>query len=393
MMNRTLLVINALLLIGTSLVAQQPQTGAVTGILRSTTGEPAPGVRVAATALPDPATGTGEGTLVSQTQTDRTGRYRLDNILPGRYYIQAGLVDFPTYYPGVAATAGAKSLLIGAGAVLESIDFTLSRAPGVRVSGRVPLSAGRISLTSMSGGAGGFRATTSQVRADGTFEFLRVPPGNYTISALPNNGLLPNLPVVVSDKDIDVGLPPGPGVKVSGVVGLGSQSPRPAGQKVVLTGASAWAQIEAAIDAGGKFEIATVPPGSYTVRTLPGNSAPSATVVVGDREVAGVRVPAYAELIGHVGFQDGRKLPAFSTALTIEAKPPQGISLATLVRADGTFRFPLAEGEYRISFGKLPTGLSVKSITYGAVDLLIEPLKLDGEFAVREFRITLETKP
>jgi hypothetical protein len=392
MMNRTLLMISALVLIGTPGVAQQSQTGAVTGILRSTTGEPAPGVRVAATAIPDPATGTGAGVLVSQSQTDSSGRYRLDNILPGRYYIQAGLVDFPTYYPGVAATAGAKSLLIGAGAVLDSIDFTLTRAPGVRVSGRVPLSAGRASLISMSGGSGGFRVTTAQVRPDGAFEFLKVPPGNYTISAVPNNGL-PNLSVVVSDKDIDVGLPPGPGVKVSGVVGLGSRSPRPAGQKVVLTGASAWAQIEAVIDVGGKFEIATVPPGSYTVRTLPGNSVPLATVVVGDREVAGVRVPAYAELTGQVGFQDGRKLPAFSTALTIEAKPPQGISLATLVRADGTFRFPLAEGEYRISFGKLPAGLSVKSITYGVVDLLTEPLKLDGEFDLREFRITLDAKP
>ena len=389
-MNRSLLVISAVVLIAAPVSAQQ--TGVVTGVLRSTTGEPAANVRVAATALPDPATGVGEGALVSLTQTDSTGRYRLDNILPGRYYIQAGLVDFPTYYPGVTATAGAKSLLIGAGAAIEGIDFTLSRATGVRVSGRVPLSAGRPSLVGMSGGSGAFRTNTAQIKPDGTFEFLKVPPGNYSITAVPANGL-PNLQIVVNDKDIDVGLPSGPGVRVSGMVGLGSRSARPPGQKVVLTGTSAWAQVEAVVDATGKFEIASIPAGTYTVRTLPGNLASLATVVTGDREVAGILVPAYAELTGQVVFQDGRKMPAFSPALTIEARTARGLSLATLIRADGAFRFPLVEGEYRISFGKLPSGMSVASISYGSLDLLKEPLKLDGEFDLREFRVMLEMKP
>lgn len=86
-------------------------------------------------------------------------------------------------------------------------------------------------------------------------------------------------------------------------------------------------------------------------------------------------------------------MPSASTAMTVEARPLKGISIAALIRADGAFRFPLTEGEYRISFGKLPSGIVVKSISYGAIDLLAEPLKLTGELDLREFRITLEAKP
>src|SRR5262245_54736890 len=87
------------------LLAQIPlapsQTGTATGVIRSTSGALASGVRVAAQALTDSTAGIGEGALVSLTQTDSQGRYKLEGIPPGRYYIQAGLVDFPTYFPGV----------------------------------------------------------------------------------------------------------------------------------------------------------------------------------------------------------------------------------------------------------------------------------------------------
>jgi hypothetical protein len=228
-----------------------------------------------------------------------------------------------------------------------------------------------------------------QVQADGTFEFLRVPPGNYTLTANPAN-ILPNLPIVVADKDIDVGVPPGAGVKVNGIVGLGEKSPRPANQKVVLTGSSAWSQLETAVSNDGKFELARVPPGIYTLRTVPGSLSAQGTLVVADRDMTGVLIPAVLELTGIVVLQDGQQLPMLSPALMIQAVPAKGTTLATAIRADGGFRFPLIEGEYRISFGKLPEGISVKSIAYGSIDLLSTPLKLDGSEAVREIRVTME---
>ena len=376
-------------LLFTQIPLPQSQTGTATGLVLTTTGVPAAGVRIAAQALTDSTAGIGEGALVSLTQTDSSGRYRLENIPPGRYYIQAGLVDFPTYYPGVTTTTGATTVQITAGSALERIDFTLARATGVRVIGRVPLGNVRPVLVRLVGGSVGIQANTSQIKPDGTFEFLRVPPGNYSLVATPNNGL-PNLPLVVSDKDIDVGMPTGPGVKVSGIVGLGPRSPRVANQKVVLTGSSAWAQLETAMDADGKFELASVPPGSYSLRTLPGAAVSQTTVVVADREVSGIVVPGFVELLGVVVLQDGQKFPALSPALMIQAKSAKGASLATAIRSDGGIRFPITEGEYRISLGKLPAGMSVKSIAYGATDLLTMPLKLDGSEAPGEIRVTME---
>src|SRR5688572_29224366 len=47
-------------------------------------------------------------TFVSFAQTDEAGGYRLNGIPPGRYYIEAGLLDLPTYYPGAAELIDAK---------------------------------------------------------------------------------------------------------------------------------------------------------------------------------------------------------------------------------------------------------------------------------------------
>ena len=186
-------------------------------------------------------------------------------------------------------------------------------------------------------------------------------------------------------------MPAGPGVKVSGVVGLGPRSPRPANQKVVLTGSSAWAQLESAIAADGTFEIPSVPAGNYGLRTLPGSAAAQATVVVADRDVTGIVVPAYIEVAGVVLLQDGQPVPKFSPALMIQATLVNGTTFATAIRADGKFRFPLVEGEYRITFGKLPTGMTAKSIAYGSTDLLNTPLKLDGAETLRELRVTIDS--
>src|SRR5688572_18211601 len=379
-------------IISVLLAAQIPlpasQTGTATGTVRAISGAPAAGVRVAALAL-TATTGLAEGALVSLAQTDSEGRYRLEGIPPGRYYIQAGLVDFPTYYPGVSNTAGARSIQITAGSLVESLDFTLAVSSGVRVSGRFPLNVARPIQLRLAGGSRGFQGNTAQIKPDGTFEFVRVPPGNYTLSALPNSGL-PNLTIAVSDKDVEVGLPSGPGVKVTGVVGLGLRSMRPAGQRVVFSGSSGWAQVDAAVASDGKFELPSIPAGTYTFRTVPGSQTPHTTVVVADREISGVIVPAFVELTGIVALQDGQKLPTLSPALMIRAVRDKGATLATAIRPDGGFRFPLIEGDHQISLGNLPPGLSVKSITYGATDLLNAPLKLDGITELVPIHVTIE---
>jgi hypothetical protein len=96
--------------------------GVVAGTLRQPDGRPAAGVRVAAMA----ADGTDAGnasTLVVLTQTDAAGHYRLEDIPPGRYYIVAGRVNTPTFYPGAQNVGSGKVITVTAGATSDGIDF------------------------------------------------------------------------------------------------------------------------------------------------------------------------------------------------------------------------------------------------------------------------------
>jgi len=371
---------------------QANSKGAATGLIRTREGNPASGVRVAAFVVPDPKEPAGGGALVSLTETDSAGHYRLENIPPGNYFIQAGLIDFPTFYPGVAAMTGATNIWITPGALVSGLDFALTRPPGIRITGRIPLtSAGTAVTVRMTGGSAALQPNIAQVRPDGSFEFLRVAPGNYTLIVNPAT-VAPNLPIVVNDTDIDLGLPTGPGVKVSGVVGTGPNSPHAAGQKVILGGSSAWSQLAAGTDAAGRFEFPKVPAGSYAVTTIPGPGTPLTTLVVADRDVTGLTLPATVELSGHVALSDGSILPLLSPALMISVRRSNGTTLSTAIRSEGAFRLPLPEGVYRVEFDNLPAGLMLKSLTYGSSDLTNSPLKLDGASPIVDIRVMLERR-
>jgi hypothetical protein len=381
------------------LVTQAPESklradnGTASGQVQNLNGTPASGVRVAALVIPDPGQTANGGALASLAETDSTGHYRLENIPPGNYFIQAGLIDFPSYYPGVLTTTGATAVRITSGAAVTGLDFDLKRPPGVRISGHVPLGSNgtRATMLRLTGAGGSFQPATAQPNADGSFEFLRVPPGNYTLMVSPAT-VAPNLPLLVTDKDIDLGLPSGPGVKVSGTVGLGPQSPHSTNQKAVLLGASAWAQLQTGIDAVGKFEFASVPAGNYSVTTIPGPTEPLATLIVGSRDIAGLTLPAYLEVSGHVILADGSPFPALSPALMIGIKRANGTTLSTAVRPEGSFRLPLAEGEYRLVFDNLPSGFTVQSMIYGSHDLAKESLKFDGTTPLADIQVTLQMK-
>jgi len=65
------------------------------------------GVRVSAMAVPDASVPPGGTTLVSIGTTDNQERFRIENVIPGRYDITAGFVELSSYYPGVSAVSGA----------------------------------------------------------------------------------------------------------------------------------------------------------------------------------------------------------------------------------------------------------------------------------------------
>src|SRR5215470_4043618 len=103
------------LVLTTPVTLLQSENGVVTGRLLSADGAGLAGVRVAA--VPAPEAGRGEATefLTAISQTDASGAYRLENLSPGRYYIRAGLVDSPTYYPGTMILSEARIMIVARG--------------------------------------------------------------------------------------------------------------------------------------------------------------------------------------------------------------------------------------------------------------------------------------
>src|SRR5262245_46802017 len=76
--------------------------GVVTGQIQPMTGASANGVRVfVMTTSNSAAPDAGFSAFDSITETDSSGKFRLERVPPGRYIVGAGLVDSPTYYPGV----------------------------------------------------------------------------------------------------------------------------------------------------------------------------------------------------------------------------------------------------------------------------------------------------
>jgi hypothetical protein len=191
------------------------QSGSVSGEIRSMDGSPAAGIRVAALEVPSANT-TKEPVLARIVQTDNTGHYQLENVPPGRYYVTAGLVDSPTYYPGVSSIKEAQIVELGAGVVVVNLDFTLARSVGSRVSGRVTglaqdtLADLRVVLMLANPPNGSLKIVDSVIKADGSFEFKAVSNGRYALrvvrSRTANTIDVPYAPVVstfdVSDKDV-----------------------------------------------------------------------------------------------------------------------------------------------------------------------------------------------
>ena len=104
--------------------------GAVAGMLRLHDGVPASGVRVAVMAPPTAARGEpqGAGTLVIQGQSDDSGKYRLEGVPPGRYYVVVGRLDAPAFYPGVREFAKARVINVGPRTTVGDIDFEVDSA-------------------------------------------------------------------------------------------------------------------------------------------------------------------------------------------------------------------------------------------------------------------------
>jgi hypothetical protein len=188
------------------------QTGVLAGQLNTPEGRPAAGIRVAAMAAPEPNAPptAATSTLVSIGQTDASGRYRLEGIPAGRYYIVAGQVGFPTYYPGVVGLAEATPIAVSAtaGPGNQALNFALSLANqdgAIEVtvtSAGVPLRGAQLTLRgpNAAGAAAALPPMTGAVTDDnGNAAFRNLSPGQYSVSTQLDGylGVLPSGLIIV----------------------------------------------------------------------------------------------------------------------------------------------------------------------------------------------------
>jgi hypothetical protein len=125
-------------------------------------------------------------------RTDDRGQFRLFYVTPGRYVLEAASDDArvaPVYYPGVTDVTRALPLTVARKQEVAGLNIQFRRAYGARVFGFALNAAGdalRGTLMLQARRRSGevslpVRRVTAN--ADGTFEFLNVPPGEYALTA------------------------------------------------------------------------------------------------------------------------------------------------------------------------------------------------------------------
>ncbi|MEO6223290.1 MAG: carboxypeptidase-like regulatory domain-containing protein [Vicinamibacterales bacterium] len=144
-------------------------------------------------ALAPEGVGGGRGALVASPGIDVDGRHRLvitNYATPPPPASEQARAYPPVFYPASSHPSGAQALPIGYGDVRTGIDIQIAPVPAVRVSGRIDGAAGAtpdllLRLLPAGSESLGFGAevATTQLEKDGTFTFLNVPAGDYSLLA------------------------------------------------------------------------------------------------------------------------------------------------------------------------------------------------------------------
>jgi hypothetical protein len=165
---------------GLPLAAQQP--GTISGVLRNADGRPVVGARVSALAKPESPVEAGDlADLSSITQTDEQGRYKLENVPPGEYYIIAGRVDLPTYFPGTPQMSAGAIVKVAPAASIAGIDFAMSDS-SIRTAAtdNFQVALGRRSVPIRVVAENGGKVPVNSETGPVTLEFERAADGDVT---------------------------------------------------------------------------------------------------------------------------------------------------------------------------------------------------------------------
>ena len=183
----------------------------IVGRVLDESGEPLADVRVLAMTRPPKVQGAPAAQLLRQggagVQTNDLGEFRLFNLPPGEYFIQAlphlddrqaagaGRTLLPTFYPDATSRDGAASIVLASGQTSDPIDIRMAGAPAFGVSGVVvdvegkPVANAMVKLLSDEPDATSaaiMMAPWKQGRTDqsGRFTITNVTRGSYKLLAI-----------------------------------------------------------------------------------------------------------------------------------------------------------------------------------------------------------------
>lgn len=364
--------------------------GAVTGVVRGANGMPAAGVRVYAIAVRDTTDAANLGTaLESQTQTDGTGRYRLE-VPAGRYYIASGSVGSPTYYPGTTNLANARVVSIAAGGLIESIDFS-SFVPATQTGGR-----GGVQISVMASLPPGSTGVLEGV--------IRFPDG------MPAQGIavvaVPTAIFVTSG----AGTPRVSQMTISSV--QTSVNSGPGGQVIVRRRVvNGYNLVEGRTDASGRYRLENLPPETYYIaagfadapiflsdtsnnrgpRTL--TTTPTTILNTLDftipRDTEGVSIKGRVTALGGApaagATVEFRRTSGSSLNVSVLGLPTRNLTTPVTVNADGMFEVRLAPGIYSVEayasgvLARASANITVADQPVSGLDFVIPVAALSGQ--------------
>lgn len=267
-------------------------------VVDADSGQPVPNVYVAHSSLNEGTQQLG-GMNFSGGQTDANGKFRLENIQPGRYaaYMVTtgeGATSYSDQTPFVVSDADVSGveIKIHRGATISGVAVIENNFDPAVAS--LLQTVALFAFTQTKGGAPSF--SRSQINADGGFSFAGLAPGKIHINMVgfptPPKGL------TLARTEVDgieqrEGIEVTAGAKITGVrlvfsYGAGSirgqvkseDGVLPAGMTLqVLVGSPGGGprQFSAAVDARGHFVVENIPPGAYemSVVTFSPNQTPS----------------------------------------------------------------------------------------------------------------------
>lgn len=375
-MNSVLL---AFLLLLQGISAGTTRGGMVEGRVVTADGTPAARTRVALQVVAESVAAAAEApVLTSIGQTDEAGRYRLEGVTPGRYYIVAGRVDLPTYYPGAITQSEARVITVSDGSGLVGMDIALASAaaPGrLKVSGRVtregmpgtPPLAQRVQLITI-----GVPATkTANIAPDGSFELTDVSPGAYLIGLTLSTALPPQR-IEVRSMDVYIDLVEPLVAAIAGKITVDAEGPLP---RVTLT----FTESRSRLPVAGSFGTAD----SMTVLLRPGTYGVEWSALPAGYNVNSIVSGSTNLLTDLLRIEDGTPR-TLSMTLGVSSPPPwvsvrgrirsiatafgrptsgyavimtgaDAVTLQTRANSDGTFEFPkVIPGSYTVRTNTAP---------------------------------------